>query len=77
MPHDSKSDLPLDIIQFLYLVAGTSNNGWEDSPGSVITGETGFAHAGAIVNDKSSSIFVTHVGFWTLSEIEYLHPEVV
>merc|ERR1719486_316899 len=43
------------------LVAGTSNNGWEDSPGSVITGETGFAHAGAIVNDKSSSIFVTHL----------------
>merc|ERR1719486_1592982 len=43
------------------LVAGTSNNGWEDSPGGVITGETGFAHAGAIVNDKSSSIFVTHL----------------
>merc|ERR1719486_536697 len=43
------------------LVAGTSNNGREDSPGSVITGETGFAHAGAIVNDKSSSIFVTHL----------------
>merc|ERR1711910_81585 len=40
-------------------VAGTSNNGWEDSPGGVITGETGFAHAGAIVNDESSSIFVT------------------
>merc|ERR1711930_24613 len=43
------------------LVAGTSNNGGEDSPGGVITSETGFAHAGAIVNDKSGSIFVTHL----------------
>merc|ERR1712036_168390 len=43
------------------LVAGTSNNGWEDSPGGVITSESSLAH----------------VGFWTLSEIEYLHPEVV
>merc|ERR1712156_395548 len=42
------------------LVAGTSNNGGEDSPGGVITGESSFAHAGAIVNDKSGSIFVTH-----------------
>merc|ERR1712018_1109476 len=44
------------------LVAGTSNNGGEDSPGGVITGETSLAHAGAIVNDKSSNVFVTHVG---------------
>merc|ERR1719486_430150 len=45
------------------LVAGASNNGREDSPGGVISSETGFAHAGAIVNDKSGSIFVTHVCF--------------
>merc|ERR1711870_4755 len=43
------------------LVAWASNNGWEDSPGGVITGESGFAHAGAIVNDKSGGIFVTHL----------------
>merc|ERR1712211_42005 len=43
------------------LVAGTSNNGWEDSSGSVITGETGFAHAGAIVDNESGGIFVTHL----------------
>merc|ERR1719486_819298 len=43
------------------LVAGTSNNGGEDSPGGVITGESSFAHAGAIVNDKSGGIFVTHL----------------
>merc|ERR1719238_283751 len=45
------------------LVARTSNNGWKNSPGGVISSETGFAHAGAIVNDKSGSIFVTHVCF--------------
>jgi hypothetical protein len=28
-----------------------SNNGGEDSSGSVITGETSLAHAGAIVNN--------------------------
>merc|ERR1711870_41679 len=44
------------------LVSWASNNGWEDSPGGVIAGETGLAHAGAIVNDKSGGIFVTHVG---------------
>jgi len=44
------------------LMTGTSNNGGEDSPGGVITGETSLAHAGAIVNDKSSNVFVTHGG---------------
>merc|ERR1712127_337406 len=44
------------------LVTGTSNDGGEDSPGGVITGETGLAHAGAIVNNQSGGIFVTHVG---------------
>ena len=40
---------------------GASNNGGEDSPGGVIAGETGLAHAGAIVNDQSSCVFVTHL----------------
>merc|ERR1719336_1627796 len=43
------------------LMAGTANNGGEDSPGGVITSKTSFAHAGAIVYDKSSNVFVTHV----------------
>merc|ERR1719193_682886 len=43
------------------LVARTADNGGEDSAGSVITGETGLAHAGAVVYDKSSHVFVTHV----------------
>merc|ERR1712045_1114920 len=44
------------------LVAWASNNGWEDSPGGVITSESSLAHAGAIVNNQSGGIFVTHVG---------------
>merc|ERR1712172_360738 len=43
------------------LVTWASNNGWEDGSGSVITSESGFAHAGAIINDKSGGIFVTHL----------------
>merc|ERR1712105_72070 len=45
------------------LVAGTSNNGGEDSTGSVISSKSSFAHAGAVVNGKSSNVFVTHFEF--------------
>merc|ERR1739844_886155 len=45
------------------LVAGTSNNGGEDSTGSIISSKTSLAHAGAIVNNKSSNVLVTHLGF--------------
>merc|ERR1719447_249063 len=44
------------------LVSWSSNNGWEDSSGSVISGESSLAHAGAIVNNESSNVFVTHLG---------------
>merc|ERR1712106_329952 len=43
------------------LVAGASNNGGEDRSGSVITSKTSLAHAGAIVTNKSSYVFVTHL----------------
>merc|ERR1711933_379218 len=49
------------------LVAGTANNGGDDSSGSVISGETGLAHAGAIVNNKSSNVLVTHDEVLTMS----------
>merc|ERR1719153_1784864 len=42
------------------LVVGTSNNGGEDSARSVISSKSSLAHAGAIVNNKSSNAFVTH-----------------
>merc|ERR1711894_455877 len=44
------------------LVPWATNDGREDSPGGVITGETGLAHAGAIVNDQSGCVLVTHLG---------------
>merc|ERR1712242_355778 len=53
------------------LVPWATNDGGEDSPGGVITGETGLAHARAIVNDQSGCVFVTHLDsnqtrfFWT------------
>ena len=48
---------------FTYLMTGATNNGGEDSPGGVITGEAGLAHAGAIVDDKSGNVLVTHGGW--------------
>jgi beta-lactamase class A len=44
------------------LVSWASNDGWEDSSWGVISGETGFAHAGAIVYNQSGYVFVTHFG---------------
>merc|ERR1712082_589417 len=43
------------------MVARTSNNRGEDSTGSIISSKSSLAHAGAIVNDKSSNVFVTHL----------------
>ena len=41
-------------------MAGTTNNRWEDSPGSIVSCKASFAHTRSIVNDKSSNVFVTH-----------------
>jgi hypothetical protein len=41
-------------------MTGPSNYGWKYSSWSIITSETGLAHAGAIVNYQSSNIVVTH-----------------
>merc|ERR1712203_1088510 len=35
------------------LVTGASNNGREDSPGGIVSSESGLEHAGAIVNNQS------------------------
>merc|ERR1712117_976622 len=48
------------------LMSWTSNNGWEDSSGSVISGETSFAHTGSIVNNESSNILVTHLDLFSV-----------
>merc|ERR1719297_459254 len=43
------------------LMAGTANNGGKDSSGSIISSKSSLAHAGAIVNNQSSNVFVTHL----------------
>ena len=41
---------------------GPADDGGEDGPGRVVAGESGFAHAGTVVHDKSGHVLVTHVG---------------
>merc|ERR1719402_1052548 len=43
------------------LVARTTNNGGEDSAGSIISSKSCLAHTRAIVNNKGSNVFVTHL----------------
>jgi hypothetical protein len=40
------------------LVTWTSNNGWEDGSWSVITGETGLAHTGAVIDHEGCYFFI-------------------
>uniref|UniRef100_A0A1Y1KA12 Uncharacterized protein n=1 Tax=Photinus pyralis TaxID=7054 RepID=A0A1Y1KA12_PHOPY len=40
------------------MVTGTTDNGRENSSGSVITGETGLAHTRTIVDDESGNLFL-------------------
>merc|ERR1711887_252621 len=42
------------------LVAGAAHDGGKDSAGGVIPSEASLAHAGAIVNNQSGNVFVTH-----------------
>jgi hypothetical protein len=39
-------------------VPWASHDGGKDSPGSIITREAGFAHAGAIVDNERSNIVI-------------------
>jgi hypothetical protein len=45
------------------MVTGTTDNGRENSAGRIITGETGLAHTGAIVDDEGSNFFL-HFDDW-------------
>ena len=44
-----------------YLMTGSADDGREHSPGGIVSSESGFAHAGAIVHDQSSNFVVAHV----------------
>lgn len=43
-----------------YLMPGAAYNAGEDGTRSIVTGESSFAHAGAVVNDQSCYFFVAH-----------------
>ena len=54
-------------------MTGTSDNGRENGARRVISGETGLAHAGAVVHDQRSYFVVTHVVF--SGEAEFIFRE--
>jgi hypothetical protein len=39
------------------MMTGPTNNGRENSPGRIITGETGLAHTRTIVDDEGGDFF--------------------
>ncbi len=43
-----------------YLMSGSSDDRWKHGTWRVITGESGLAHTGAIVDNESCNFFVTH-----------------
>lgn len=48
-------------------MARAAYDGGEDGAGSVISGESGLAHTGSVVNDQSGNIIVTHVDEFEIS----------
>ena len=46
-------------------MAGTADDGGEDGAGGVVAGETGLAHAGAIVHNQGGNLVVTHFELFT------------
>ena len=50
-------------------MTGSADDGGEHSPGGIVTGEAGFAHAGAIVHNKSGNFVVTHD--WVLCRFSF------
>jgi len=41
-------------------VARAANNGREDSTRGIVSGKTGFAHTGPVVNNKSLNVVARH-----------------
>ena len=52
--------MKLQNIIIKYLMSGSPHDGGKHGPGRIVTGETGFAHAGPIVDHEGSNVFVTH-----------------
>jgi len=60
----SQSEVPersfTQVGRNVYLVSWPADDGRKDGAGSVVAGESGLAHSGAVVNDKSGNFVVTH-----------------
>jgi len=49
------------VLRKVYLMTRTTDDRREDGSGRIISGESGLAHAGAIVAHQSGNIFVAHL----------------
>merc|ERR1712051_1079730 len=58
----SNIDLLLSHAGHYSFVLGAADNRGEDGPGRVISGKSGLAHAGAVINNEGLDIVVTHLG---------------
>mmetsp|Transcript_813 Transcript_813/g.1942 ORF Transcript_813/g.1942 Transcript_813/m.1942 type:complete len:200 (-) Transcript_813:54-653(-) len=57
-------------------LTGTSDKRWEHRTGSVVSGKSGFAHSGTIVNDKGGDVFVFgHGWFWIFGVQRFVESE--
>ena len=56
--------MKLQNIIIKYLMSWSPHDGGKHGPRRIVTGETGFAHAGPIVDNESSNVFVAHDENW-------------
>lgn len=54
---------------------GSADDGGEDSPGGIVSGEASLAHTAAIVHNQRRYIIVTHLVVWGLPCLLSLKPE--
>ena len=53
------------------LVPRSSNDRWEDSPGSVVAAESCLAHSGAVVNNQRGNFVIRHLVFLVSTTIRW------
>jgi len=53
-------------------MSGSANNGWEDGSWGIVSGETGLAHTGSIIHNKSSNFVVTHICLFVISGLSQM-----
>ena len=61
----------LEFLKKSYLVTRATDDGGEDGPGGVITGEAGLAHAGSVVHNQRCYFIVAHFVLLKLDELNH------